>query len=286
MASAERWIGSRQRWSGIRARPSQERQKRVVAEILAVASSTSSGSPAPQPTRARRRRALPTRARGAREPSSPRSRARDPTGDAGLPREARVSGMATAFNEGPLRGHAAVVESRLADELDLDMTVEAFDGAHEHVIRVVVRRRSSMGRDRVLPLRRPHRERIANLDPSRRRLPGRHEDVGSRLVRPLGRMSRSRTVRAGTTLRRDRGCSRRCSAHRSAGRRASRSRRRARRARPCGSSRETRSPRWAGTARAWPRSANAALPSSSSRLIPHAGTHGVSQRSGNTVRQD
>ena len=31
MASADRWTGSRQRWSGIRARPIQRRQNRVVA---------------------------------------------------------------------------------------------------------------------------------------------------------------------------------------------------------------------------------------------------------------
>ena len=44
---AERWTESRNRWSGILARPSQARQNRVVAAIRESASSTSCGDTRP-----------------------------------------------------------------------------------------------------------------------------------------------------------------------------------------------------------------------------------------------
>ena len=47
IASAERWINGRSSWSGIRARASQLRQKRVVAASCALASSTFAGTCAP-----------------------------------------------------------------------------------------------------------------------------------------------------------------------------------------------------------------------------------------------
>ena len=47
-------------------------------------------------------------------------------------------------------GRAAVVEDRLADELDLDAPVEALDGAHEQVVGVVVGGRAGVRRDLVL----------------------------------------------------------------------------------------------------------------------------------------
>ena len=50
----------------------------------------------------------------------------------------------------PLRRHAAVVEDGLADQLDLDLAVEAQDRAHQHVVAVVVGRRPGVGRDLVL----------------------------------------------------------------------------------------------------------------------------------------
>ncbi len=44
IASAERWIGSRKRWSGILARSSHVRQKRIVASICASAPATFCGA--------------------------------------------------------------------------------------------------------------------------------------------------------------------------------------------------------------------------------------------------
>ena len=80
-------------------------------------------------------------------------------------------------------GVAAVVERRLADELDLDVALEALDRAHEHVLGVVVGRRPRVRRDLVLVVARAHRQRVADDDPAGRRLPGRHEHVRARLVR-------------------------------------------------------------------------------------------------------
>ena len=105
-----------------------------------------------------------------------------------LTRTARVRRMPVAVHERPLGRRPAVVECRLADQLHLDAPTEAFDGAHEHVIRVVVGRRPGVGRDRVLVTRRPHRQRIANDEPAGRRLPGRHEHVRAGLVVLCGRM--------------------------------------------------------------------------------------------------
>jgi hypothetical protein len=55
-----------------------------------------------------------------------------------LPRTARVGCVAVAADRCPLRRHAAVVEGRLADELDLDSAFEAEDRSHEQMVRVVV----------------------------------------------------------------------------------------------------------------------------------------------------
>ena len=48
-----------------------------------------------------------------------------------LLRAARVGYMAVAVDRAPFRRHAAVVEGRLADELDLDLAFEAEDRSHE-----------------------------------------------------------------------------------------------------------------------------------------------------------
>jgi hypothetical protein len=47
-----------------------------------------------------------------------------------LPGAGRVGRMPVLADQGPLCRGAAVVERRLADELDLDLPVDAFDGAH------------------------------------------------------------------------------------------------------------------------------------------------------------
>jgi hypothetical protein len=83
---------------------------------------------------------------------------------------------------------AAVVECRLADELDLYLSLEAFDRAHEHVVGVVVGRRAGVRRDLVLVVPGADCQRITNLDPAGRCLPGCEEHVGPWLVHPSSRM--------------------------------------------------------------------------------------------------
>ena len=62
----------------------------------------------------------------------------------------RVGHMPIAVHQCPRRLRAPVVEHGLADELDLDDSVEALDGADEHVVGVVVGRRARVGRDLIL----------------------------------------------------------------------------------------------------------------------------------------
>ena len=61
----------------------------------------------------------------------------------------------SSSDQRPLGRDAAVVEDGLADQLDLDLAVEAQDRAHEHVVAVVVGRRPGVGSDRVLAVRGP-----------------------------------------------------------------------------------------------------------------------------------
>ena len=67
----------------------------------------------------------------------------------------RIGGVSVVVDQRPLRRRAAVVEDRLADQLDLDAAFEALDRAHEHVVGVVVGRRPGVRRDHVLGLRGP-----------------------------------------------------------------------------------------------------------------------------------
>ena len=99
-----------------------------------------------------------------------------------------ASADAVVADQRPLGRHAAVVEDGLADELDLDVAVDALDRPHEHVVGVVVGGRTRVRRDLVLVVARPHRERVAHDDPAGRRLPGRFEHVRSRLVDARGRV--------------------------------------------------------------------------------------------------
>src|SRR5262249_4145209 len=77
-----------------------------------------------------------------------------------------------------------VVERGLADEVDLDATVEAFHRADEHVVGVVVGRRAGVRCDGVLVVARTQRQRISYDDPARRGLPRRLEDLRPGYVRP------------------------------------------------------------------------------------------------------
>ena len=116
---------------------------------------------------------------------------------------ARIGRVAVLADQRPLRRHAAVVEDGLADQLDLDPAVEAQDRAHQHVVAVVVGRRPGVGRDRVLTAPRPHGEGVAHEDPPGRRLPGRQQGVGPRLVPHVRRVvdaERPEPERAGSTV--------------------------------------------------------------------------------------
>ncbi len=101
-----------------------------------------------------------------------------------------VGGAASAVHERPGCRLAPVVEDRLADQLDLHSTLEALDGAYEHVAGVVVRRRSGVRRDPVLVIPGPDREGVAHEHPAGGGLPGRDEDVGPRFVGPRSGMAR------------------------------------------------------------------------------------------------
>ena len=117
------------------------------------------------------------------------------------PVAARVCGVVVAVDERPLRRDAPVVEDRLADQLELDLALEALDGPHEQVLGVVVRRRPRVRRDLVHVVGRAHRQRIAHDDPPGRCLPRGHEDVRSRLVDALRRVvDPVRTEPEGTAL--------------------------------------------------------------------------------------
>ncbi len=100
----------------------------------------------------------------------------------------RVCDVVVAVDERPLGGNAPVVEDGLADQLELDLALEALDGPHEHVLGVVVRWRPRMRRDLVDVVGRAHRQRIAHHDPPGGCLPRGHQDVRSRLVDALRRM--------------------------------------------------------------------------------------------------
>ena len=148
-------------------------------------------------------------------------------------------------------GRAAVVEHRLAEQLDLDRAVEALDRAHEHVVGVVVGRRARVRGRRARLALAPRADRSAR----RARPPSRSRSARSSRARwcPArsgGRPARpSRTARAGSRRRRGRGSPRTRSASQSAAGTATRRCRRGRPARPCGSRRGRRSRRSAGTAR-------------------------------------
>ena len=82
-----------------------------------------------------------------------------------------------AVDERPLGRRPAVVEHRLADELDLDRALEALDGPDEHVVGVVVRRGTGVRRDDVLTAAGPIVSASRTTIQPDRRLPGGHEDV-------------------------------------------------------------------------------------------------------------
>jgi hypothetical protein len=96
----------------------------------------------------------------------------------------RVGGVPPIVGHRPRNLVASVVGDRLADQLHLDPAVEALDRPHQHVLGVVVGRRTRVRGDGILALPWTHRERVADHDPAVRRPPGGDQDVRPRLVDP------------------------------------------------------------------------------------------------------
>ena len=86
-----------------------------------------------------------------------------------LLRAGRVDCMAVAVDRSPFRRHAAVVEARLADELDLDPAFEAEDRSHQQMVGVGVGGRPGVRCDLVLVIPGADRQRVADKNPAGRR---------------------------------------------------------------------------------------------------------------------
>ena len=181
--SAERWSASCHSWSGVRAWASQLRQNCVVVCTRASASSTSAGASSPSAHES---------AQYARSPAWSTWRARtpvalDPDVEVGAQPErdagpGRVGDVTIVAHQAPLGGRAAVVEGRLADELHLDLALDALDGPHEDMLGVVVGGRARVRRDRVVVTTPAHGQRVAHDDPPALDLPRGDEHVRPRLV--------------------------------------------------------------------------------------------------------
>ena len=147
----------------------------------------------------------------------------------------------------PLRRRGAVVEHRLADDLDLHLTLDAFDHAHEQVVGVEVRRRAGVAGAVLVVVPFAHRQRVDHADPTLRRHPRRLDHVRSRDVAAPGRDVHAVRARRASFPRRDRAARRRPTASRSTAGTSTRSSRRRRAARRCGSPTGSRSRRSAET---------------------------------------
>ncbi|MCG2624549.1 helix-turn-helix domain containing protein, partial [Arthrobacter sp. I2-34] len=97
----------------------------------------------------------------------------------GTPRRAEAPGVRAGAVAGGERllGKIAGLEGA-----GTTVKVQAADGTHQQVIGVVVGGRSGMRGDLVLALPRAHGQGVADLNPTRRGLPGRAEDVGPGLI--------------------------------------------------------------------------------------------------------
>ena len=201
IANAERWIGCRQRWSGIRARvepvpPERDGDidaPRGVVDVVRCGQTVGPGK------RAEDAVAYPECAAG----SYPV--ALDTEGQVGvqaqhLRRPGGVRRSAGRVDHRPAGWDVPVVEDRLADELDLDVAVDALRGPHEDVLGVVVGWGPRVRRHRIRSTSRSDRQRVPDDDPARWRLPRGHQDVGPGFVDPLGRdvdAERAEAERAG-----------------------------------------------------------------------------------------
>ena len=191
MVRAERWIGSRQRWSGIRARPNQSPPEpdRTLDPRIGVVD-VGRRQRGRGPTTARSRPCRPVRACAGHERGCPRYRAtRSDCRRRVRPSDGRIGGAVAAVDDRPFGGCAAVVEGRFADQVDLHAPVDAFDGPDEHVFGVVVGWWPGVRCDQVVAVARSHRERVAHDDPSGGSLPRGDEHVRARLVSTCGGMT-------------------------------------------------------------------------------------------------
>ena len=175
----------------------------------------------------------------------------------GLSAAGRVGGMPIVVDQRPVRRRPAVVEGRLADQVHLDACP-----SRQRTVRTRRWSASSSAGGRVCgvtassAVARAHRQRVADHDPARRRLPRRRRGRSCRARRPatVGWLIPNGPEPEVARLAVEQGAehARRVEA---AGRTASRPRRRARPGRRCGSRTGTRSRRSAGTATAPRRSA-------------------------------
>ena len=106
----------------------------------------------------------------------------------GLPGPARLGGVAVAVVHRPGGGCASIVEGRLADDFELDLSLEALDRPHEHVVGIVVPGRARVRRDLILVIPGADRQSVKDAHPAGWRLPGRSKDIRPGLVRARGRM--------------------------------------------------------------------------------------------------
>ena len=134
-----------------------------------------------------------------------------------------VSRVAIVADELPLGGRPAVVERGLADELDLDPPVQAFHGADQHVVGVVVSRGPRVRRDVILGLSRSHGEGVPDDEPATR-VSSMSSRGGSCRARSCAASDgRFRTARSGTSPPGGRAGCRRRWGHRTRARTTSRS---------------------------------------------------------------
>ncbi len=92
--------------------------------------------------------------------------------------------LLAGLHDAPARRGGAVVEHRLADDLDLHLALDAFDDAHHQVVGVVVGGRARVARAVLVVVPRADRERLHHAQPALRGHPGRLDDVRARYVAP------------------------------------------------------------------------------------------------------
>ena len=165
----------------------------------------------------------------------------------------RIGHPVVALEQGPLWRCAAVVEDRIAGQLDLDLALDALHGADEHMVGAVVGRRSGVRRHAILAGARPHGERVAHHHPPAARVPRRDERIGSRFISGASWERSRRREPAGSCRPGGRAGRRTRWVNRTSARRASRPTRPGQRARRCGSSTGTRSRRSRETGRGRPQ---------------------------------